>query len=388
MKYLPLIMKNLLRKKTRSALTIGAILLPLFVICILGTLLRALDADPSDGRGMYRLIVRHKVSITNWLSDSQTPKIRQLRGVSELVRMQWFGGSYVDQSAKNQFARFSTQDPEALLRVFDEARIVRGSADEWIHDRAGVLVGELLMKKYGWQMGQKIVLKGDIYPISVELTIRATFSGPDETGVYFHHAYIEEALPRVKGFVGWFWIKAASAGDAARLPREVDALFENSDRPTRTETEKEFQNSWVSMLGNVKLLLTSITFIIGCVILLIAANTMGMAARERVTEIAVLRTLGYPKETILGMILGEGILLALLGGVLGLGLFTLFYPGFRKAIQYSPMGGFAAGMGTFPDPLLMGVAFAVTLVIGLLAGLVPAAQAARRSIVDGLRQVA
>ena len=388
MKYLPLVVKNLFRKKTRSALTIGAILLPLFVICILGTLLRALDADPSNGRGMFRLIVRHKVSITNWLAEAQTPKIRQLPGVTEVVRMQWFGGAYVDQSARNQFARFSTQDPEALLRVFDEARIVRGTAEEWIRDRSGLLVGELLMKKYGWQMGQKVVLKGDIYPLTLELTIRATFAGPDETGVYFHHATIEEALPRVKGFVGWFWIKAASAADATRLPREVDALFENSDRPTQTETEKEFQNTWVSMLGNVKLLLTSISLIIGFVILLIAGNTMAMAARERVTEIAVLRTLGYPRRTILALILGEGVLLGLFGGLLGLGLFTLLYPGFRRAIQYSPMGGFAAGMGALPDPLLLGVAFAITLLIGLLAGTVPALQAARRSIVDGLRQVA
>ncbi|MGE5345622.1 MAG: ABC transporter permease [Acidithiobacillales bacterium] len=388
MKLFPYVLKSLFRKRTRSALTVGSILLPLFVICVLGTMLRALQTDPSGGRGMYRLIVRHKVSITNWLLEAQGPKIRQLPGVAEVVRMNWFGGSYIDQSARNQFARFSTSDPEALLRVFDEVKITAGSAEEWIRDRTGVLVGDLLMKKYGWRLGQKIPLKGDIYPVSLELTIRGVFKGPDETGVYFHHKYIEEALPRVKGYVGWYWIKATSPEAAERLPAQIDALFENTDRPTRTETEKEFQNGWVSMLGNVKLLLTSVAFIIGCVILLIAANTMGMAARERVTEIAVLRALGYRKTTILGMILGEGLLLGLLGGILGLGLFTLLYPGFRKAVQYSPMGGFAAGMGHLPDPLLLGVAFAVTLLIGLLAALVPAAQAARRSIVDGLRQVA
>ena len=388
MKLFPYVLKSLLRKRTRSILTVGSILLPLFVICVLGTMLRALEADPSGGKGMYRLIVRHKVSITNWLVESQGPKIRQLPGVTELVRMNWFGGSYIDQSARNQFARFSTSDPEALLRVFDEVKITAGSAEEWIRDRTGVLVGDLLMKKYGWRLGQKIPLKGDIYPIQLELTIRGVFKGPDETGVYFHHQYIEEALPRVKGFVGWYWIKAVSPEAAERLPAQVDALFENTDRPTRTETEKEFQNGWVSMLGNVKLGLTLMMIAIAVLILALAGNTMAMAARERVTEIAVLRTLGYPKTTILRLILGEAVLLSGFGSLLGLGLFTALYPGFRKMVQYSPMGGFAAGMGSLPDPRVLMLAFGATLVVGILAGLVPAIRSSQRTIVDGLRQVA
>ncbi|MGZ6971286.1 MAG: ABC transporter permease [Thermoanaerobaculia bacterium] len=385
MKFLPFVFKNLFRKKTRSLLTLGSILLPLFVICILGTLLAALETDPTGGRGMWRLITRHKVSITNWLVDAHTAKIRQLPGIAEVVRMQWFGGQYVDQSAFNNFTRFSTQDPEALLRVFDEAKIVEGSGDDWVKDRAGVLVGRLLMKKYGWKLGQKVALKGDIYPVTLELTIRAVYRGPDESAVYFHHAYIEEAVPRVKGFVGWFWIKADSPESAERLPKLVDALFENSSYPTRTETEKEFQNTWVSMLGNVKLLLTSISAIIVCVILLIAGNTMAMAARERVTEIAVLRTLGYTKGTILGLILGESFLLSAVGGLLGLGVFIAFFPGFKQVLLYSPMAGFAAGMRVFPGVLIAG--FGVTLLVGLFAGLVPAVRSAQRSITDGLRQI-
>ena len=164
MKLLPLVLKNLLRKKTRSLLTIGSIVLPLFVICILGTLLRALEADPSGGKGMYRLIVRHKVSITNWLPGAYDPKIRNLPGVVETLRMQWFGGSYIDQSAKNQFARFSTSDADRLMKVFDEATIVEGSEADWVGDRSGLLVGRQLMKKYGWRLGQKVSFKGDIYP--------------------------------------------------------------------------------------------------------------------------------------------------------------------------------------------------------------------------------
>jgi putative ABC transport system permease protein len=385
MKFVPFVFKNLFRKKTRSFLTIASILLPLLVICVMGTLLRTLDSDPTGGKGMFRLIVRHKVSLTNWILESYMPKLQQLPGVTDVVRMNWFGGAYIDQKPENMFARFSTSDPQRLLKVFDEASIVQGSAKDWISDRTGLLAGELLMKKYKWKLGQKVTLKGDIYPTNLELTIRATFKAPDETGVYFHHQYIEEAIPRLKGFVGWYWIKADSLGAVQRLPKEIDAMFENSDAPTRTETEKEMQNGFVSMLGNVKLLVTSIGTIIVLVILLIAGNTMAMTARERVTEIAVLRTLGFQKTTILGLILGESVLLSLFGGILGVGFFVLAFPGFRQGLLYSPMGGFAGGMRLFPE--VVAVAFAVSVLVGLLAGLVPAIRSAQRSIPDGLRQV-
>ncbi|HQQ77737.1 MAG TPA: ABC transporter permease [Thermoanaerobaculia bacterium] len=385
MKFFPYVFKSLFRKKTRSLLTIASIVLPLFVICIMGTLLRTLDGDPSGGRGMFRLIVRHKVSLTNWVLESYMPKIAQLRGVTDVVRMNWFGGAYIDQKPENMFARFSTSDPGTLLKVFDEAAIVQGSAKDWIDDRTGLLAGELLMKKYGWKLGQKVTLKGDIYPVNLELTIRATFKGPDETGVYFHHQYIEEALPRVKGFVGWYWIKADSLAAVERLPGEIDAMFDNSSVPTRTETEKEMQNGFVSMLGNVKLMVTGISTVIVLVILLIAGNTMAMAARERVTEIAVLRTLGYPKGTILGMMLGESVLLALVGGTVGAAIFVVLFPGFRQGLLYSPMGGFAAGMKLFPE--IVALAFGISVLVGVLAGLVPAIRSSRRSITDGLRQV-
>ena len=146
--------------------------------------------------------------------------------------MNWFGGAYIDHRPENMFARFSTSDPEKLLKVFDEASIVQGSAQDWLSDRSGLLAGELLMKKYGWRLGQKISLKGDIYPVNLDLTIRATFKAPDETGVYFHHQAIEEALPRVKGFVGWYWIKAASLEAVERLPK-ADRRDVREQRPPR-----------------------------------------------------------------------------------------------------------------------------------------------------------
>jgi putative ABC transport system permease protein len=384
-KFFPYVFKSLFRKKTRSLLTLGSILLPLFVVCLFGTLIRTLDR-PASGAGMYRIVVRHKVSLSNWIPESYRGRIQTLPGVEEMSVWCWFGGKYVDYTPKNFFARFGVE-PEKLLRILDEAHVVEGSAQDWFADRSGAMVGTELVKKFGWKVGQKVVLQGDIYPVNLELTIRAIYDGPvgNSAALFFNWAYVEEALPRVKGRIGTFYIRAKDAEAVARLPKQIDEMFDNTDAPTKTETEKEFQNGFVQMLGNVKLMLNGISSAIVLVILLIAANTMAMAARERVNEIAVLRTLGYQKNTILALILGESLLLALLGGLLGLGLFALGFGGFKAALMNSPMGGFAAGMQLFPSVLAVG--FGISVFIGLFAGIVPAVGAVRRSITDGLRRV-
>ncbi len=384
MKFVPYVLRSLFRKRTRSILTIASIVLPFFVICVLGTLLMALDADTSGGRGMYRLVVRHKVSLGNFIPEAYRERIAQLPGVKDVTILNWFGGQYKDNRPENMFARFGCE-PESLLRIFDEVTIVEGKPADWTSDRSGALVGERLMKRYGWKIGDKFVLKGDIFPINLELTVRAVFRGSDETGVYFDRKAVEEALPWAKGQVGTFWIKAESAEAAQRIPRAVDAMFENSSFPTKTETEKEFQNGFVSMLGNVKAVVTGISTAIALVILLISANTMAMAARERVTEIAVLRTLGFGKPLVLTLILAESLLLSATGAFVGLGLFRIAFPVLKEGLLNSPMAGFAAGMQLFPEVLATGVG--ITLLVGLVAGIVPAIRSAQRSIPDGLRQV-
>jgi len=384
MKFLPYVFRSLFRKKTRSILTIGSIVLPFFVICVLGTLLATLDADPSGGKGMYRLIVRHKVSLSNFIPEAYRERIAQLPGVADVTILNWFGGTYKDNRPENMFARFGCE-PDRLMRIFDEATIVAGSEADWTSDRSGVLVGERLMKRYGWKLGDRFALQGDFFPTRLELTIRAVYRGPDETGVYFDRKLIEEGVPWAKGQVGTFWIKAASTEAVQELPRQIDALFENASFPTKTETEKEFQNGFVSMLGNVKAVVTMISTAIALVILLISANTMAMAARERVVEIAVLRTLGFGKPLILTLVLAESLLLSAAGAFVGLALFRLSFPVLKEGLLSSPMAGFAAGMQLFPEVLLTGIG--ITLLVGLVAGVVPAIRSARRSIPDGLRQV-
>jgi putative ABC transport system permease protein len=385
MKLFPLILKNVFRKKTRTLLTVASIVLPLLVICLMGTFLRALDRpDPGRTRGMFRLVVRHKVSLTNFLPLAYEEKIRQVPGVTAVTDFTWFGGMYVDKSAKNIFARFAV-DQESFLQVFDDAQIVEGSKESWLADRTGCLVGRNIAEKFGWKLGDKIVLVGDIFPMKAELTIRAIYFLPDGTSAtcFFSRKYLEEAVPFLKGNTGTFWIKAKDAEAADRVPGTVDAMFENSSAPTKTETEKQFQQFFVQMMGNVKLLLGAIATVIVAVIVLIAANTMAMTARERVTEIAVLRTLGFQRRTILSLILGESLVIALFGGLLGIGLFVLIEPGMKRNLSLGPMATLAASLQIYPSILALG--FAIAVGVGLVAGIVPAIRSSQRSIVEGLR---
>ena len=221
--------------------------------------------------------------------------------MTDIVRMNWFGGAYIDQKPENMFARFSTSDAETFLKVFDEASIVQGSAQDWIADRSGPSRGRAPHEEVRLEARPEDHAQGRHLPRQPRAhDPRDATRAPTRPASTSTTSTIEEALPRVKGFVGWYWIKADSLAAVERLPKEIDAMFDNSSVPTRTETEKEMQNGFVSMLGNVKLMVTGISTIIVFVILLIAGNTMAMTARERVTEIAVLRTLGFPKRTILG----------------------------------------------------------------------------------------
>ncbi|MGZ6988488.1 MAG: ABC transporter permease, partial [Thermoanaerobaculia bacterium] len=236
--------------------------------------------------------------------------------------------------------------------------------------------------------GDRVVLVGDVFPMTLELTIRGVYyleNGTSAT-LFFDRRLIDERFPSFKGSATTIWVKAKDAAASERLGPVIDAMFENSPYPTKTETENAFKNGMVSMLGNVKLLMTSIGAVIVLVILLIAGNTMAMTARERITEIAVFRTLGFQKSTILALVLGESVLIALAAGVLGILLFVAGEPSLKRLLLLSPMSSLAATFRVYPAVLTL--AFALAVGIGVLAGLVPALRSASRSIVDGLRQVA
>ncbi len=384
-KLLPLLFKNIFRKKTRSILTMASIILPLFIICILSTLLKAMEQDPSKGRGLYRVAVRHKVSLAQNLPESYGPKLITQPGVVAMTTLNWFGGKYIDNTPQNFFTRFAV-DANTLLDVFDEIEIVQGSADAWVSTRDSVLVPQSFLKKYNWKLGDRITLLGDIYPIDLNLVILAAYKAPQEDAVYFHWNYIDQALPNRRG-IGMYWLKTDSVQTVNRLTRDVDLFFENTPFPTKTESEKEFMNGFLSMLGNIKLLINSMGTIMIIVILLIASNTMSMSARERVTEIAVLRCLGFQKRTILWMILGESVVLSLMGGCLGLLLSYIAIPSFRNFLLATPgpLQTWGPFVTLYPQTLVL--AFSITFLLGVMAGFIPAILSANRSIVEGLRQV-
>lgn len=386
LKFFPFVFKSSFRKKTRTTLTILAITLPLFVILLMITLLRTFDSDPSAEKGLFRLVVRHKVSLANTLPAAYGEKLKYLDGVENMTILNWFGGQYIDASPRNYFARFMVE-PETFLKVFDEVKLVKGTPGDWIRDRSSTIVPEALFKKYDWRLGQKITLKGDIYPTDVNLTIIGVYKAPQEDAIYFHQKYIEESLPERAGEIMTFWLKTKSAEHIDLLTEKIQVMFENTPYPIIAESEKAFQNMFLSMLGNIKLLVASIGSITSIVILLIAANTMAMSARERISEIAILRVLGFQRASILWMLLLESLLVAMIGGLLGFASFSLILPWLSTYFASSPgpLQNWAPFMKIFPETIYMAVV--ITFFVGLFSGIVPAITASRRSILEGLRQV-
>ncbi len=384
-RFLPYVLKSLFRKRTRTILTVGSILFPVFLVAFMATFLRTLNLpDPARERGLYRLVTRHKVGLTTSLPSAVVSRIASFEGVRSITPIDRFGGTYRDATAGNVFPRFAV-DPQTFLDVFDDARIVQGSAEDWKRDRSGGLVGVALVKKYGWKIGDRVTIAGTLYPVDLSFTVQGVYSLPYENSasIFFHRAYLEEAWPPFRGTVSTVWSRCADAACAERLPKEVDDWYENSPNPTKTETENAFTLGFVALLGNVQLLLTSMGVIIIGVVIVIAANTIALNVRERVVEVAVLRTLGFSRLQIVGLIMAESLALAGVGGGLGFLLFLAAFSRLKGALMETRMSPFAAGMKIFPE--VVALAAGVALAVGILSAIVPAVMAARRPIVDGLR---
>ena len=253
----------------------------------------------------------------------------------------------------------------------------------WQHDQAGCVVDSELAKKFGWKIGDRIILKGTIFPVNLELTIRGIFVAPQPSiTVYFNQKYVEEAVSFAKGRSGTFNILADSPEDVPKVAAGVDAMFRNSPEPTKTESEKAFQLSFINSMGNVKAFILSICFAVVFATLLVSANTMAMSIRERTREVAVLKTLGFTKQSILKLYIGEAVLVALTGGALG----CLLAAGLVVVLANAPgMGFFFLGMRVTTPTFLL--AIFVSAMVGLLSAIVPAYHAAKLDIVEGLRYI-
>jgi putative ABC transport system permease protein len=373
--------KNAFRNKRRSILTVLSIAFSLLLLTIMMTLWRSFYMNDGSTESNQRLITRHKVSLTFALPIYYREKIRAVPGVAAVVPVSWFGGLYIDEKPEHFFAQFGT-DPEEFFKVYRDIGMSTKEIADWQHDQQGVIVDDTLAKKFGWKLGDRIVLKGTIYPFNPELNIRGIFhSSPDDQSVYFHSKYMEESVSWFKGTAGTFGILADSPQDVPKVAATVDDEFHNSPQPTKTESEKAFGLEFVAMLGNVKAFILSICGAVVFATLLVSANTMAMSIRERTREVAVLKTLGFTRQAVLGLFVGEAVALSLAGGLIG----AVGGYGFVYAISHSSQAA-----NFFPiivSPSIIVVSMIVAAVVGFVSALVPSYHASQVNIVEGLRHI-
>ena len=376
------VVKNAFRNKRRSALTVLSIGFSLLLLTLMMTIWRTFYIDQGAPDSAKRLMTRHRVSLTFFLPGYYREKIRALPGVVYVAPMTWFGGRYKDDKPENFFAQFAT-DPEEYLKVAADKSVPADQAQAWIRDRAGAMVDVELAKKYGWKIGDRVILKGTIFPVNPELTIRAIYNmTPANKSFYFHAKYQEEAVSWYKGQTGFYFTRVAYPSDIAPTSRTIDDMFRNSPQPTKTESEKAFQLSFIAMLGNVKAFILSICAAVVFAILLVAANTMAMSIRERTREVAMLKTLGFTRASVLSLFVGEAVALSVAGGLLGVAIAALL----TKVIAHSPFAtgilfGFRVSLAT------MGIALVIAAFVGFLSAYFPAYNASRLNIVEGLRHI-
>ena len=375
--------KSAFRNKRRSILTVLSITFSLLLLTVMMTVWHRFYVDKGDAQSAQRLITRHRVSLTQNMPVYYREKMRTVHGVVAVAPTQWFGGLYKDEGKpENFFAQFGT-DPAEIFTVMTDFKIPDDQLAAWQHDQAGCVVDSELAKKFGWKIGDRIILKGTIFPVNLELTIRGIFVAPQPSiTVYFNQKYVEEAVSWAKGRSGTFNILADSPEDVPKVAAGVDAMFHNSPEPTKTESEKAFQLSFINSLGNVKAFILSICFAVVFATLLVSANTMAMSIRERTREVAVLKTLGFTRQSILRLYIGEAVLVALTGGALG----CLLAAGLVVVLANAPgMGFFSLGMKVTTPTFVL--AIFVSAMVGLLSAIVPAYHAAKLDIVEGLRYI-
>jgi putative ABC transport system permease protein len=373
------IVRNALRNKRRFVLTVFSVTLSLFLLTVLLVMLRGLTEPATTDDAALRIVVRHKVSLANMLFSKYKTRIERMPGVKYCTKLLWFGGIYQDE--KNFFPQFACDAP-MLFKVLSEARVDPEQLQRFIGERTACVVGIKTMQRFGWKVGDRITLMGAMWPCNLELTIRAVYAGSvDETNLFFHHEYFDEATGD-QGFTGLFWVRCESAAVVPELIEKIDAEFANSDAETKTETQQSFQLGFVSMLGNLKLLIGSICSVIVFTLVLVTSATMGMAIRERGREIAILKAIGYEGSMLFVMLLAESFGLALLGGALGCGIAWALL----KAVDI-----YQLSRGLFVNfevtPAIVAQALSVASALGLLSCLWPAFTTIRRSVVAGLKTV-
>lgn len=355
-------------------------------LCLLGVLIamyHALYFGQQTPGAALRLVVRHKVSLTLPIPVAYEAKIRQVPGVKEISVWNWFGGSYKDaRDFKNFFARMGVE-PAPFLKIRTQMVMPDDERRAFLTDRTGCLVSRDLVERLGFKLGDRITLVGDIYPVNLELKVVGIFDDPDVLQtLFFNYDYLRDMLPLGRrNYISLLAVLADSPDDVPRIAKTVDDMFANASPPTKTESEQQFALSFVSMIGNIKLFLLSVCAAVTFTILLVSGNTVAMSVRERIKEVGVLKTLGFTTETILGMMIGEAVAIALAGGIAGLLLAS------GLAVGVGKVGGAILGQlrNLSINPVTACISIGIAILVALISSFLPAWKAARTNILDSLR---
>lgn len=373
--------RNAFRNRRRSALTMLSVGFSLLLLTLLMVVWRAFYISQGSPSSALRIMTRHRVSLTFALPSYYSEKIRTIPGVVAVTPLDWVGGRYKDDKPENYFAQFAT-DPNTVFNVFADWKIDPKQKQTWQRDRTGVVVSSKLARQHGWKVGDHIYLQKNIYPVDLDLHVDGIYeSGSGWDAVLIDRKYLSEGVNYLRGNDGIFATRVDSAQDVGRVAKGIDAMFRNSPAPTRSESERAFQLSFLAALGNIKAFILSISAAVVFTILLVSGNTMAMSIRERTREVAVLKTLGFTRRAILGLFIAEGITLSVAGGLLG----TLGARGLMALAGASPAGAMLANMQVSLPVVLTGVAVAV--LVGFCSTFLPSWHASRLDIVEGLRYI-
>jgi putative ABC transport system permease protein len=383
MKYLYLVWSNLKRRKLRTLLTLLSIMVAFLLFGYLGAIRQAFSQGV-DVAGADRLIVRHKVSIIQLLTESYESRIEQVPGVANATHATWFGGIY--QEPKNFFAQMSVEADE-YFDFYPEYLVSDEHLAAFQATRSGVIAGRRLLERFGWEVGDRIPINatawlkkdgGGTWEFDLVGVYDGAEKGTDTSQFFFRYDFFEETRQAGSGLVGWYIVKVGDPEQAAETAAAIDAEFANSPRETKSEPEGAFIQGFANQIGNIGLIITAIVSAVFFTILLVAANTMAYAVRERTNELALLKAVGFTDNGVLGLVLGESLVLTALGAALGMGLAWFLvslgdptngsFPTF-----FVPPGSFVTGL-------------ALVLLMAMLAGILPALQAQRLQIADALRR--
>lgn len=373
------ILRNALRNKRRLLLTVVSVAVSLFLFATLQTALRELTQPATSEDAALRIVVRHKVSIGNVLPEKYGARLERMPGVKTVMKLTWFGGIYKDE--RNFFPQFAV-DADRLTAVFSEAEFDPQQVQAFVKEKTACMVGAATMKRFGWKIGDRITLLGTMWPCDVEVIIRAVYKGGiDETNLFFHHDYFDELLGK-KGLVGTFWLRTENTAVIPGLIERIDKTFANSDAETKTETERAFQLGFVSMFGNIKMLIGSISTVIVFTMMLVTASTMSMAIRERSREIAILKAVGFDGFQIFGLILAESFGLALSGGCIGcFGAWGLWNHVNMNALSRGLFIKFEV------TPHILAAGILIALCLGVVSALMPGYTSWRTTVISGLKEL-